>query len=453
MTARALLVSAIASGEGKTTVTAALARHLMQRGRRVRVFKTGADFLDASMLERATGQPVYVLDTWMVGEEECRALLAQALAEADIVLVEGVMGLYDGTPSSADLSRLLDLPVVAVIDARAMAQTAGAVALGLRDFGPVRLAGVIANGVAGAGHRAMLAGSLRDIPLIATLPRQPRSLPERHLGLTLPGESRDVEELLDRLGKTIEVDEAAFRTIADGHEATARQGATKHAARQSAAHAHAQTQTQTLTQARERPLAGRHIAVARDAAFAFLYPANIDCLARLGADISFFSPLADEPVPDGAGGVFLPGGYPELHAERLSHASRFRDSIRAAHGARVPILAECGGMMSIAESVGGPDGRDWPMVGLLPGCARLQTRLAALGPQSWATRSGELRGHTFHYSTLDTPLAAVARTRTHPYEAPGEPIYRVGTLTASYFHAYFNSCPGAIAALFSGEDP
>ena len=445
MTTRALLVSAIASGEGKTTVTAALARHLMQRGRRVRVFKTGADFLDASMLEYATGQPVYVLDTWMVGEEECRALLAQALAEADVVLVEGVMGLYDGTPSTADLSRLLDLPVIAVIDARAMAQTAGAVALGLRDFGPVELAGVIANGVAGAGHRAMLAGSLRDIPLIATLPRQPRSLPERHLGLTLPGESRDVEELLDQLGKTIEVDERAFRTITDGDDSTARRGATRHEARQSAAHAQ--------TQARERPLAGRRIAVARDAAFAFLYPANIDCLARLGAAISFFSPLADEPVPDGAGGVFLPGGYPELHAERLSRASRFRDSIRAAHRARVPILAECGGMMSIAESVGGPDGRDWPMAGLLPGCARLQTRLAALGPQSWATRSGELRGHTFHYSTLDTPLAAVARTRTHPYEAPGEPIYRVGTLTASYFHAYFNSCPGAIAAVFSGEDP
>jgi cobyrinic acid a,c-diamide synthase len=432
VTARTLLVSAIASGQGKTAVTAALARHLMRAGRRVRVFKAGADFLDAMMLERACGRPVHVLDLWMVGEEECRRLLDEAVRAADVVLIEGVMGLYDGTPSSADLARAFDLAVLAVIDVRAMAQTVGAVARGLRDFGAIRLAGVIANGVASEGHGAMVSAALQDIPLIGTLPWQTVSLPERHLGLTPPDDSADVDAQLEALGATLALDARAWEGIAAKRTATE--------PRPYAPHAPA------------RALAGRRVVIARDAAFAFLYPANVECLERLGAAVSFFSPLAGEPVPADATAVYLPGGYPELHAETLAHAVRFHESIRAAYAAGVPILAECGGMMVLAGSLGDTHGRQWPMAGILPGSTRMQPRLARLGLQLWKTKLGDIRGHTFHYSTFDSPLTAAGQTIAHPL-GTGETVYRLGSLTASYFHAYFGSCPQAIAALFQGAEP
>jgi len=462
VSAPAFLVSALASGQGKTTVTAALARHHLRQGRRVRVFKAGADFLDALILERAVGQAVRVLDLWMVGEEECRRLLDEARLAADLVLIEGVMGLYDGTPSSADLARALDVSVLAVIDVSAMAQTIGAVAMGLRDFGPVRLAGVIANGVASAGHAALVSAALRDVPLVATLPRLSASLPERHLGLVPPAESADIERQVEALGRAIEVDRRAWDDAARAapRDAAPRDAAPREAAPREAAPREAAPRDAGRTQpigappprprSPEAPLAGRLVAIARDAAFAFLYPANVDCLESLGARVCFFAPLADEPVPSGADAVFLPGGYPELHAEPLSAARKFQSSLRRAHEAGVPILAECGGMMALAQSLADTQGRQWPMAGLLPGSTRMQPRLAALGLQAWRTAFGELRGHTFHYSIFDTPLAGAAATVAYPAGGRGETIYRSGSLTASYFHAYFASCPAAVAALLSG---
>ena len=190
MSTRAVLISAIASGQGKTTVTAALARRLTRAGQRVRVFKVGADFIDPLMLERACGSPVHVLDLWMVGIEGCRQLLTEAARKADIILVEGAMGLYDGDPSGADLARAFGIPVLAVLDVSAMAQTVGAVAMGLRDFGPTLLAGVIANGVASPRHGEMVEAALRQIRLLGSMPRHNSPLPERHLGLVLPAEVR-----------------------------------------------------------------------------------------------------------------------------------------------------------------------------------------------------------------------------------------------------------------------
>ena len=432
MSAPAFLVSAIASGQGKTTLTAALARRHMREGRRVRLFKAGADFLDALVLEHACGRPVQVLDLWMVGEDECRRLLEEARADADLVLVEGVMGLYDGTPSSADLARALDLTVLAVIDVRAMAQTIGALAAGLRDFGPVSLGGVIANGIASEGHAQMVASALRDVPLVATLPRLPASLAERHLGLVPPAETAELDAQLESLGRAIAIDERAWRSAARSAAREARPASPR--ARPQAA-----------------LLRGRLVAIARDAAFAFLYPANLACLESLGAQLCFFSPLDGDAVPADAQAIFLPGGYPELNAERLSRASAFHASIRAAHAAGIPILAECGGMMALAQSLGDPQGRQWPMAGILPGFTQMQPRLAALGLQAWPTPQGELRGHTFHYSTYETPLPGWSHTVSHPRAIRGETIYRAGSLTASYFHAYFDSCPSAIAALLRGS--
>jgi cobyrinic acid a,c-diamide synthase len=440
MTAPAFLVSAIASGQGKTTATAALARYHLRQGKRVRVFKTGADFLDALVLERAAAHAVHVLDLWMVGEEGCRRLIEEARSAADLVLIEGVMGLYDGTPSSADLARAFDLPVLAVIDVSAMAQTVGAVARGLRDFGPVRLAGVIANGIASEGHAAMVSVALREVPLVASLPRLPASFPERHLGLVPPADSADLEAQLESLGRSIRIDERAWDAAARSVEPIAlERGALQpHAAPGQPAAPY------------EASLEGHLVAIAHDAAFAFLYPANVACLESLGARVRFFSPLAGEPVPPAADAVFLPGGYPELHAERLSAAHEFQDSIRAAHAAHIPILAECGGMMALAQSLGDTQGRRWPMAGLLAGSTRMLPRLAALGLQAWDTAFGELRGHTFHYSIFETPLEGSVQTRAYPSGARGETIYRRGSLTASYFHAYFASCPAAIGALLRG---
>ena len=268
----ALLVSGCASGQGKTTVTAALARYHSRAGCRVRVFKTGPDFIDPMVLEAASAAPVYNLDCWMVGIEASRALLATAAAEADLILVEGAMGLYDGEPSTADLAATFGLPVVVVIDANAMAQTFGAVAKGLKEYRPVPFAGVIANRVAGSQHAHMLAQSLPpDIELIAALSETANSLPERHLGLVQAVELTGLPVILDELADLLE--ERLYPSAASSRIAS------------------------TTGRTPDRLLEHYRVAVARDAAFSFLYRANLDCLAAMGAELVFFSPLADEPVP------------------------------------------------------------------------------------------------------------------------------------------------------------
>ncbi|WMW79285.1 cobyrinate a,c-diamide synthase [Undibacterium cyanobacteriorum] len=450
-----LMISAIGSGQGKTSVTAALARRLVQAGKKVRVFKTGADFIDPMMLEFAAGSSVESLDLWLTGAETCRTLLAQAAAEADLVLVEGVMGLYDGSPSSADLAKAFDIPVVLVIDASAMAQTIGAVATGLRDYGGVQLAGVIANRVAAPGHVAMLKESLRDLPLLGHLPRQTKIFPERHLGLVLPEEQADLNAVVDDLARNLVLDESwwqARMTSLPHSEMSAenRHGQCSHASSTVLAH---RTESQSL--------AGRCIAIARDPAFAFIYPANIACLISLGAELVFFSPLCDEAVPEYADAVFLPGGYPELHAEVLSRARLWQASIRRKHSKGLPIVAECGGMMALASQLIDQDSRTWAMAGLLEGSIHVETRLQALGMQSLASSYGQLRGHSFHFSRFETRLspsqyavkqnASIKDTSEIQEQDRGEAVYRMHGLIASYFHAYFPSNPSATAALFLGN--
>lgn len=423
-TAKVVLVSAIASGQGKTTTTAALARKLVGLGKTVRIFKTGPDFIDPMMLERACGSAVHSLDLWMVGQAASEAMLAQAAQQADGTLIEGVMGLYDGNPSSADLARAFGVPVLAVLDASAMAQTVGALAMGLRDFGPVHLAGVIANRIASDGHAAMVAAAMRDIPLIGSLRRQTEALPERHLGLVLPQEVERIESILDTLAAELDLDMDAWDALP----------ATSFAAHE----------TPSVTPA----LTGKNIAIARDAAFAFLYPANLDCMRALGAELLFFSPLANQSIPASADALYLPGGYPELHAQKLAQASTWLASLRAAHAADMPILAECGGMMAICEGLVDQQEQYWPMGGLLPGQVVMQKRLAALGAQAWQSDDGEMRGHTFHYSRFDTSLTASMHTVKQATGQAGEAIYQRGNLHASYFHAYFASNPAATARLF-----
>ncbi len=422
----ALLIAAPASGQGKTTVTAALARLHARQGRHVRVFKCGPDFLDPMILERASGQAVYQLDLWMVGEAECRRQLWQAAQEADLILVEGVMGLFDGTPSAADLARTFGLPVLAVIDAAAMAQTFAAVAHGLATFqADLPFSGVLANRVGSARHGEMLRTSLPATQRwYGALPRAAAiELPSRHLGLVQAEELPDLDERLDSAAD-------ALAASADTALPTA------------VAFASPQEEGDV-----EPLLRGVCIGVARDAAFAFLYAANLDLLRRLGAELRFFSPLDDETLP-AVDSLYLPGGYPELHLARLAGNRPMRAAIRAHHAAGKPILAECGGLLYLLDGLSDKHGQRGEMLGLLPGEARLQSRLAALALQAVDLPEGRLRGHTYHHSTLDCALPPLARGKCPNGRGAAEAVYRQGRLTASYIHFYMPSDPRAVAAWF-----
>lgn len=421
---RALLVSAPASGQGKTTVTAALARRARRQGLRVRVFKTGPDFLDPMLLERASGAAVHALDLWMVGEAQCRQLLHDAAAEADLILVEGVMGLHDGTPSSAELAIRFGIPVLAVIDGSAMAQTFGAVALGLARYRDgVLFHGVVANRVGSARHAQMLADSLPPpLRLLGALPRDGAyGLPERHLGLLQAGEIADLDVRLDAAAAALgeAVDFTSIPEIRFPEEQTAEP---------------------------PRLLEGLRIGIARDAAFTFIYRANLKLLEAMGARITHFSPLADARLPE-VDALYLPGGYPELHAARLAANTAMLEALCAHHAHDKPILAECGGMMLLFETLTDIEGRCHAMAGLLPGATMMHTRLQGLALQEVDLGAGELRGHGFHYSRLETTLRPDAHAQTQ-HGTPGEPVFRVRGLTSSYLHFYLPSNPRAAAALF-----
>lgn len=421
----ALVLAACASGQGKTTLAAGLARHHAALGRRVRVFKTGPDFLDPMILSQAAGTPVSPLDLWMVGAEACRAKLHAAAGEADLILVEGVMGLFDGSPSSADLAQAFDIPVAVILDAGAMAQTFGALALGLASYRPgLRMAGVLANRVGGPRHVAMLRDSVpAHIPFLGAVPRRPdAALPSRHLGLVQAAEIADLDARLDAAAQAIA--ETALAELPPPVEITPPSAASPP----------------------PRHLAGRRIAVARDAAFSFVYPDNLLLLQAMGAELETFSPLANETLD--ADAVYLPGGYPELHLAALAAGTATRDALHAHVRAGRPIYAECGGLLYLLEHLADRDGQGAPMVGLLPGRARMQPRLVGLGMQFLDHPAGRLRGHSFHHSALDMRLEPETHGVHHPDGRPGEALYRHGPIRASYLHLYFPSCPAAAAALF-----
>jgi len=438
-TCPALFISAPASGQGKTTITAALARHHVERGRTVQVFKTGPDFLDPMILERASGRPVYQLDLWMGGEAHCRRLLYEAAGTADLILVEGVMGLYDGTPSSADLATLFGIPVLAVIDAEAMAQTFGAVAYGLAHYSPaLPFHGVLANRVAGSGHANLAKqGVPADMRFLGGISRDVAfELPDRHLGLVQAEEVTDLDQRLSAVAAALEgtglVDmppEVAFSAAAADADAAA------------GAEAGAGSQT------RKDSLAGVRIGIARDRAFSFLYPANLDLLRAMGAELVFFSPLTTTDLPP-VDSLYLPGGYPELYLERLSANRAMADALKRHVSAGKPAYAECGGMLYLLESLTDHRGSRAAMAGVLPGHGIMHTRLQSLGYHTAPLPGGKVRGHTFHHSTVETSLTPAVQTERALSSTAGEAIYHYERLVATYFHGYFPSNPRAVAQLF-----
>ncbi|WP_349238313.1 cobyrinate a,c-diamide synthase [Acidovorax sp. JG5] len=445
----ALLIAAPASGQGKTTVTAALARLYARRGLQVRVFKCGPDFLDPHWHQLASGAPVHQLDLWMTGEADCAQRLHAAAHEADLILIEGVMGLFDGDPSAADLAQRFGVPVLAVVDASAMAGTFGALAFGLRHYRPgLPWAGVLANRVGSARHADMLQAGLRepqewlgalmrvtlkaDVGVDVGAARAAGALlPERHLGLVAAHELLDSQQRLDAAADALAATPLGQMTAQDLQRWAVDFPAPAH------------------TAAVPALLAGRRVAVARDAAFCFIYAANLQCLQQMRARVVFFSPLHDAALPE-CDAVWLPGGYPELHTAPIAANTGMQASLRAHVAAGKPLWAECGGMMALFESITLADGSMAPLWGLLPGRVTMQKRLAALGPQQLDVAGHTLRGHTFHYSTSDSSATVVART-TRPDEAPapdfGEVLYQQGSIHASYFHAWFPSSPEAVAHL------
>ena len=426
-----LLVSAPASGQGKTTATAALARWHVQQGRRVRVFKTGPDFLDPMVLARAGGQPVWQLDLWMAGEQgeaHVRELLWQAAGEADLILIEGVMGLHDGSSSTADLAMTLGLPVMAVIDGAAMAQTFGAIALGLATYRMgLNLAGVLANRVGSEGHATLLRESLpAGMRWFGALPRdEAMALPSRHLGLVQADELADIDARLDRAAEALgrlhpEMPSSVALTRPD---------------------------PALLAAVPARALAGVRIGVAQDAAFAFVYEANLALLQAMGAQVLRFSPLHDAALPD-VDALYLPGGYPELHLDALAHRTDMRAALHAHHAAGKPLVAECGGMLALLDALSDHEGRRVPMWGLLSGEARTSHRLVNLGLHAVNLPEGSLRGHTFHHASMRSEAQPFTHTVAQRHHGQPEAVWREGRLLASFLHLYFPSNPAATAALF-----
>lgn len=420
----AVLIAAPASGQGKTTVTAALARLHRNQGRKVRVFKCGPDFLDPMILERASGAPVYQLDLWMVGAEESRRLLWDAAGDADLILIEGVMGLFDGTPSSADLARHFGVPVLGVIDGTAMAQTFGALALGLARYQPdLPFAGVLANRVGTVRHAQLLEHSLTEgLRWYGALSRDLAiELPSRHLGLVQASELNDLDARLDTAAAALAESCQVALPPAVCFEAP---------------------EPVLVPMA----LAGVRIAIAHDEAFAFTYGASLDLLRAMGAELSFFSPIHDPHLPP-CDSLYLPGGYPELHHVALAANATMLADIRAHRSADKPLLAECGGMLYLLDALTDVEGVRAPLVGLLQGEAVMQKRLAALALQAVELPEGLLRGHTYHHSLTSSECQPIARGVSPNGGRGAEAVYRIGRMTASYVHFYFPSNPPAIAAL------
>ena len=432
MTARSLIVAAPHSGAGKTTVTLALIAAFKRRGLRVRAAKAGPDYIDPAFHAAVSGAASVNLDSWAMTNELIDALAARAADGADMVVIEGVMGLFDGADgvpgrrgATADLAAHLGLPVVLVLDVARQAQSAAALVRGFAAHDPaVRIAGVILNRVGSERHRALVAGAIAalDIPVLGAVPREAAlALPERHLGLVQAGEHADLTTLIARLADTAErhLDLDAIVTVA--------------------------TSSRVASNPNARPALpppGQRIALASDEAFSFVYAHLLDAWRSAGAEILPFSPLADEPPPERADSCWLPGGYPELHVERLASAQRFAAGLRRFARTR-PVHGECGGYMVLGESLEDAAGKCHAMTGLLGHATSFAKRKLHLGYRSarlvadgvLGRRGARLRGHEFHYASLsksgaDEPLAEVVDGEGRAEQAGG----RRGRVSGAFFH-------------------
>jgi cobyrinic acid a,c-diamide synthase len=385
--AKAILVAAPQSGSGKTLVTLGLLRALRNAGHRVASAKVGPDYIDPQFHAAASGKPCVNLDLWAMGGNLCRSLLAAQGNDVDLVVVEGVMGLFDGPQgapgSSADLAQALGLPIILVVDCAHQAQSIAALVHGFRNFRPdLSIAGLFLNRIKSDRHASLLKESLEPsgIPIVGQL-RQTDSLhmPSRHLGLVQAQEIQVLEKTLESAAAGVARETKLDIPLHIGAEVT--------------------NQGEIVPPA--LPPLGQSIAIARDEAFSFAYPHLLTAWRAQGADLSFFSPLANEAPDARAEAIFLPGGYPELHAGRLSVNTTFLDGLRAHKGL---IYGECGGYMVLGEGLVDANGKRHAMAGLLPLETSFAARKLHLGYRQLETLGGpfpkSLRGHEFHYATV-----------------------------------------------------
>jgi cobyrinic acid a,c-diamide synthase len=439
----ALFLTAPASNQGKTTITAALARYFTNQGKVVRVFKTGPDYLDPQILAQASKQPVEQLDIWMAGDDYCQDKLFQAAQVADLILVEGAMGMFDGDPSSADLAARFGIPMAIVMDVKGMAQTAAALATGLANFrDDVQVAGLIANRCGSERHAELIRDALpENLPLLATLKRDEGiTLPERHVGVVQADEVKD--ELEIRFEAAVEwLKETKDTGLLELPKAVVFYSINKKVSENK------QTDAEQII---EQRLAGKIIAVAKDAAFSFIYDANLIALQSMGAKVVFFSPLQDQALPE-ADALWLPGGYPELHAKALSDNTAMRQAIHAFYQTGKGILAECGGMLYSLNDLTDLNDDCYPMLGILNGQGAMRGKRGCQGMQTAVIPQGDIRGHAHHRSRSANTPEPVGYGRRQRHPAPGEAIYQQKGLTASYLHLFFPSNLDATAKLFLAD--
>ena len=514
-----VVIAGASSNVGKTTITAGLISALRQQGLTVQPFKCGPDYVDPSYHERAAGRPCRNLDTWMLSDGQLLESFARACRDADIAVIEGVMGLYDGSDwhdergSTAQISKLLSAPVLLVVDISGSARSAAAAVLGYQHFDPaVAIRGVVLNFAGSERHARGCAESIERataLPMLGWLPRDMQlQIPERHLGLVPGGEQVDSDALISQMavavtarfdvaavvgvarravdatalaarGAGVDVHtgaplpdlpmEAAYGGLAAADRSGTSAARATDADRSGASATHmpdtirdgslpvrpvdldrgapSPTHVPDTRRSVSRPI----IAVARDEAFCFYYPENLELLIEAGAAVEFFSPLRGERPEMGAAGVYLGGGYPELHGSALASNTGLWSALKDMHAADAPIYAECGGFMVLTEGLTDSEGHSWPMGGLLPGFARMSGKLAALGYRhATALRSNllaepgdTLRGHEFRYSswvrdTNVTDNTAAWQLKGTRGDVPNDAVgIARGNLLASYLHVHF----------------
>jgi cobyrinic acid a,c-diamide synthase len=442
MSGRGLIVSAPRSGSGKTVITLALLAALRRRGVAVRAAKTGPDYIDPGFHAAASGAASRNLDSWAMPPPLLDALVAEAAHDAEILVVEGVMGLFDGVAgprgrcgTTADLAARFGLPVLLVLDVTGQSQSAAAVVRGFAAHDPaVRIAGVVLNRVGSERHQALVSdaiaalGTAEPIPILGAMPRAATlDLPERHLGLVQAGEHDDLSTWLDHLAE-----------LAERHldlDAVIATAAPLPPPRPSLA-------SGKVTAALPPP--GQRIALARDRAFSFVYPHVLEGWRRSGAEIATFSPLADAPPPEDCDACWLPGGYPELHAGAIAAASRFRAGLVRFAQTR-PVHGECGGYMVLGQGLTDADGTRHAMTGLLGHASSFAARKLHLGYREarligdspLGSAGSVVRGHEFHYATLvspgdDAPLADLMDGQGRALGPVGGRRERV---SGTFFHA------------------
>jgi cobyrinic acid a,c-diamide synthase len=444
----ALVIAGVSSGVGKTTITLAVLEALRRRGLAVQAFKVGPDFIDPAFHALATGRASYNLDGWMCGHDHVVATLAGGAAGADLAVIEGVMGCYDGADglsedgSTAQIAKWLGAPVLLVVDAAALSRSAAAVVLGFERFDPeLEIIGVIFNRAGGATHRQWLTQAVTagcKARVLGALPHDSRlALPERHLGLVTAAEGGYSPALRQALAELAEehLDLDALLTLARSE-----------VDRLPAEESPRRPSPRAVT-----------IAVARDEAFQFYYAHNLEALERAGARLTFWSPVRDRVLPE-ADGLYLGGGYPELYGNELSSNAVMREAVGTFCRSGRPVYAECGGLMYLAESLTDADGRAWPMAGVLPAKVVMERGRLTLGYREVAlTADGPLgprgtraRGQEFHCSILGAVPSSVQRLYAVTDGSGGAPRsegFLVGAALMSYVHLHFGSNPVLAANL------